>query len=221
VASADVIFSDNLADRASPLWGDEVGSWTTGGYYAQSPSFSPMTYTSLPFNLRDFALDVDITNVQDGGIWLRSHDNLHGVVLMTGGLGGTGTGLYWHIVNASNGFDGLGDLPIHNEVDGLFVPGVSDPHIRIEVRGDHYAAFVNGSSTPATTLLTDTYASGRVALYIARPGQTFHNVVLSELPAVPEPTRMVFIGAGFAAVIGVWARRNIRDGMKFDASTGP
>src|SRR6266436_36967 len=91
---AAALFSDDFNAGASPLWGNEVGSWFAAGgvYDSQFPSNSPLTYSSLPFALSDFSIDVDINHLQDGGIWLHSADNGNGVLLVTGGNGGTGTG---------------------------------------------------------------------------------------------------------------------------------
>jgi hypothetical protein len=202
-APAQVIFSDNFNAGASPLWGNQSGSWTaTGGvYFAQLPSNSPTTYTSLPFLLTDFTADVDINNIQDGGLWLRSSiagGVRNGVLLVTGGSFGVGTGLYWQIV--TNGSFG----PKLDEIDGLFTPGVSDAHLRVLVMGDTYAAFVNGSATPATTLTDATFASGNFGLYDFS-NQTFDNVVLAT--PVPEPSALLLVGLGSAGACATYRRR--------------
>ena len=95
-----------------------------------------------------------------------------------------GTGLYWHEVQ---NFYAWG--PIYNEVDGLFSQG-DNIHLHIEVMGDTYSAFLNGSTTPATTLVTSNYSSGKVALY-DNSGQTFDNFVLT-----PEPATLLLLGLG-------------------------
>jgi hypothetical protein len=198
-AEAGIIFTDDFNSGASPLWGNEVGNWTASGgvYFAQAPSNSPTTYSGLPFNLGNFSIDVDINHLQDGGIWLRSVDDQNGVLLVTGGNLGTGTGLYWHIVT-NGSFSGELDA-----VNGLFTPGVSDAHIRVEVSGDTYSAFVNGSTTAATTLTTTAFPTGRVGLYDFS-GQTFDNVVVTS--PVPEPASLVMLGTGAASAL-VYSRR--------------
>jgi hypothetical protein len=174
-----VIFTDNFDIVPSPQWGNQRGSWdaSNGGYRSFEPS--SVNYSGLPFVLRDFIVDVDINDVADGGIWLRSDaQGLNGVVLVTGGRGWGygdtrgGHSLYWHVMH--NGSPG----ELMEGVDGLFEPGVSDIHIRVEVRGDVYSAFLNGSSTPTTSLTNSEYSSGHVGLY-GFSSQSFDNFVLS------------------------------------------
>ena len=178
--AAATLFSDNFDSGASASWGNEVGNWADaeGVYSAQLPSNNPATYTSLPNELGDFSLELDINNTQDGGVWLRASGSggspSNGVLLVTGGDGGTGTGLYWHTIS-----NGVGSAAL-NRVNGLFTPGVSDAHLRITVVGDTYQVFVNGSATAATTLTTSAFTTGRVGLY-DYSGQTFDNVVLSSI----------------------------------------
>jgi len=184
-ASAGVIFQDDFGNGASPLWNNERGQWTASGgvYFAQQPANYPPTYSSLPFNLADLSIELDVNNVSDGGIWLRSDPDGNGVLLVTGGWQHTGTGLYWHIVHAFNAG------PLLNEHAGLFQQG-DNIHLRIEVQGDTYSAFLNGAASPATTLTTSEYSSGRAALY-SFSSQTVDNVVLT-----PEPATLALVALG-------------------------
>ncbi len=195
-SEADIVFSDNFDSGASPMWGNEVGAWSAAGgvYNAASPGSFPNAYSSLPFDLGDFSIDVDINGVSDGGIWLRSAAapgspiGIQGVLLVTGAGATGGTGLYWHQVNNGTTYGAA-----LNAVSGLFAAG-SNPHIRVEVSGNTYSAFVNGSSTAATTLTTGLFTSGRVALYDFS-SQTFDNVVIN---VVPEPLSIT--GCGLVAI---------------------
>jgi len=207
-AEAFVIFQDNFDSGASFLWGNENGNWSASGgvYDAQYPNNNPATYSSLPFDLKDFAVDLDINRVQDGGIFLRSSRNsngISGVLLVTGGEGKTGTGLYWHIVT-NNQYG-----PAFNPVSGLFQSGVSNIHLRVEVKGDTYSAFLNRSNTLVTTLTTNMFSQGRVALY-DYSGQTFDNLVIESTP-VPEPSTILGLGLlGF----GAFCQRKLSQGKK-------
>jgi len=200
-AQAAVLFSDNFDSGASALWGNEIGAWSAAGgvYSATAPSAVPNASSSLPFDLTDFSIEVDVNDLHDGGIWLRSAAGgavgRTGVLLVTGGGATGGTGLYWHIVTGGYG-------SALNVVSNLFVPTVSDVNIRVEVSGDTYSAFVNGSATAATTLTTNAFASGRVALYDFS-GQTFDNVILAT--AVPAPATAALLALGLlGALRGGW-----------------
>lgn len=203
---ADVIFSDNFNNGASPLWGNEVGNWTASGgvYFAQAPANNPATYTSPPFQLGDFSIDVDVNHLQDGGIRLHSSNDRNGVLLVTGGRLGTGTGLCLHIVQ--NGVYGS----LLNGVTGLFTPGDSDAHIRVVVSGDTYSAYVDGASTPATSLTTNLFPTGRAALYDFS-NQTFDNVLVA---TAPEPSALAPIGSGLAGLPRLRRKRNRARSMR-------
>lgn len=192
-------FSDNFDSGPSALWGNEVGNWNAAGgvYGASNPSSFPNAYSSLPFDLTDFVVELDINNVADGGIWFRSSAapataiGRTGVLLVTGAGGGT---LYWHdVTNPATYGSSL------NATAPLFTVGVSDPHLRIEVTGDTYSVFVDGSTTAATTLTTTNFASGQVALY-DNSAQTVDNFVVT-----PEPSSFAFLG--FGAAISLFSRR--------------
>src|SRR5258706_2908442 len=172
-AQAQVIFTDNFDSGASPLWGNQRGNWVASGgvYDAQSPTNNPLTYSGLPFVLTDFSVDVDINQVGDGGIWLRSDaSGQNGVLLVTGGYSWgypdhgpdptTGRNLYWHVVVNGN----AGHLL--NVVSNVFSnPGVQDVHIHVTAIGNTFSAYVDGSLTPTATFTESTFSSGRAGLY--------------------------------------------------------
>lgn len=196
---AATVFSDNFNSGASPLWENNSGNWqaANGAYSTTSGGWST---SFLPYVLSDFSFDVDINNVWDGGIFVRSIYNdgyYNGVSLITGGLGGGGTGLYWH--TWQNG--------VHSDVlnysGSVFSPW-SNIHVRIEVTGDTYSAYLNGSSTAATTLTTSLFPTGQVAVYNNKLGQSFDNVNVN---AVPVPATMLLFGSGLAGLVGSRIRR--------------
>jgi hypothetical protein len=191
-----MIFSDDFSAGASSQWGNEVGSWqAVGGVYnAGAPTGAPpVPYTSLPFQLTDFSMQVDMNDIGDGGIWLRSQDNRNGVLLITGGDGywdngsspQKGRDLYWHVF--VNGVATPGGFL--SRVANVFDPGVTDATIRVDVVGNTFNAYVNGVLT--STLVNGAFPAGRVALYDAvNPQQSFDNVMLS---VIPEPSSIVLV----------------------------
>lgn len=188
--SAQSIFTDDFDAGPSALWSNLRGAWTASGgvYDATQPGNVPPTFTGLPFVLRNFAIDVDIHRVADGGLWLRSGaDGTNGVLLVTGGNGwgsgirggDAGRSIYWHVITAAN----YNNPPKLAEVSGVFDPGVSDAHLRVEVEGDRYSAYLNGSTTPVSTFLdaNHTFDAGIVGIYDFS-AQTFDNFALQIPP---------------------------------------
>jgi hypothetical protein len=201
-ASGGVIFTDNFNSGASPLWGNEVGNWTASGgvYFAQAPNNFPNAFSSLPFALTNFSVDVDVNSVSDGGIWLRSTAAPGTNVGNTGILFVTAHGeSYWHIVTDGSSYGALLNIA-SGPTSG------SNVHIHIEVAGDTYSAFIDGSASPITTLTTNAFASGQVALY-DNSGQTFDNVVVATPGAVPEPSSLASALIGGLGAVGYAARR--------------
>jgi len=182
------IFSDNFDSGANYAWGNETGEWyTAGGVYKSKniPAYSSVT--TFP-NLTNFEVNVDIKNLHDGGIMLRSSDWDNGVALITGGWGGHFNGLYWHVkVNGSWG------VPLNKKA----IPGLlgSDVSLRIVVNGNTYSAYINGSTTPATILVNSQFSSGKVALY-NNSAQAFDNFSISipNATSVPEPCTLLLFG---------------------------
>ncbi len=173
VAHARPAFTDNFDSGPSPLWGNELGGWTTAGgvYFATAPANNPTTYSLLPFVVGDGSIEMDIKGVSDGGVWVRCDaTRSNGVLLVTGGHTQSGRGFYWHTVH-NGGFSG-----ILNESPAQFNQG-DDIHIRVVAHADTYAVFINGSPTPATTLTTADFPTGRFGLYdFSGPLQAFDNV---------------------------------------------
>jgi len=203
-------FTDNFDSGASSLWENNVGNWSasSGVYSAGTISNFPSAASALPWVLDDFTLEFDINDVQDGGVWLRSSVSAGsigrvGVLLVTGAGAGA---LYWHVVT-----DGSNYGSSLNPVGGLFTPGASDAHFRIEVSGSTYSVYLDGATVAAATLIDGSFASGKVALYDFSD-QTFDNVILTGagVMPVPEPGTWAMLLAGLLAVGEVVRRRNAR-----------
>ena len=86
--------------------------------------------------------------------------------------------IYWHIVQG-NSFS----APLKfNDAQGN--RGGANLHLRVKVEGNTYTVFLNGSTTPLTTLTTSAFASGTVGLYdnggLPYGRQTFDNFQVSD-----------------------------------------
>jgi hypothetical protein len=167
-------FCDKFKTVNDPAWSNQDGAWAIAKhkYYATKPSNDPLTYTDLVNypSLTDFTLTVTVNDVFDGGIWLRSNWNgaSNGILLVVGGAASNYTGIYWHIV--TNG-------QVSPPQGVVEVPGLegSTAKIMVVVKGNTYAAYVNGGTTPTTMLTDSTYAAGSAGLYdnSSAPEETF------------------------------------------------
>jgi hypothetical protein len=222
-----VSFSDNFTPSPSPLWGNNTGNWTasSGDYFAQVPNNNPGAVTLLPFDLTDYTLTTTVNAVGDGGIVVRENTaGTESITLVLGGLGygqgvrccDAGTAIYWG--DNSNSLQG--------EVTGVFTPG-NTYTITVTAVGDTFSAYIDGSSTPVTTL-TDSIAGpdGIVGLYDDQPntttgsgfgpGTSFSNFSLqgTALNTVPEPSGAVLFSSGLAGLALMWYRTRSRTWQK-------
>jgi hypothetical protein len=179
-APADLIFFDDFS--ADKGWGNQRGDWSIGGgvYRALSPNNLPPTYSSAPTPvLTNFIVEMEVNNLSDGGIWLRSsyiNGKASGLLLVTGGQGGAYNGLYWHIFHDDLFSDAFGHVSI---------PGLqgTNRHLKIEAQGSTYKVYLDGGANPLTTLVDSNFYSGLVAVYGYSPTliQTLDNVQIFKL----------------------------------------
>lgn len=170
-------------------WNNERGNWATsgGGYSASVPSGGPATYNSFRLPQTDFSVELDIVRASlanlttNTGVWLRSGlpgQEPSGVLLALGDAFPWGAGdVYWQRWNGTSWQGPLG------QVSGVFSEG-DGVHVRIDVRGDTYTAYLNDSAAPTTQLVTPDYPAGRIALFDNATTDTlFDNVFIQTLPS--------------------------------------
>ena len=199
-ANAILLFSDSFDGiEAEPEWGNETGNWIVNNighnYKTISGGGGWSSVTSLPY-LTDFSVSFS-TDPKSGGAYLRSSDDQNGVILVTGGKANTFSGVYWHtVVNGDYG-------EILNPVE------ISDfrerfHFFRIDVTGNKYELFIDSSSSPITTLITDKFAYGKFALFSGGFDQRYDDVAIYgdtstfavPQPNVPEPSTVFLLGSG-------------------------
>ncbi|HLO39486.1 MAG TPA: GC-type dockerin domain-anchored protein [Phycisphaerales bacterium] len=169
-ALAQPIFSDSFDNDASLLWGNERGNWSAslGRYSASIPSNNPCTFSSLPFDLADMTFECDILGADDGGIWLHANSTGTSGVLFVLARGQA----YWHTIT-----NDIFSSPL-NPATGVYSTG-QNVHVRIEVVGGTYSAFINNSPTPVTTLTDGSFPSGLTGVYdFSGSLHAFDNVVV-------------------------------------------
>lgn len=190
---------------AEHWWNNERGNWTVanGTYAAGTPSANPATYSSFRLPLTDFLLELDVLNaphasgITAGGIWLRSRltttppNQPDGVLLGFGDPFNRGTGdLFWQ-----RWIQGGPQTP-QNFAINAYQAG-DTLHLRVEVRGGTYSAYLNDAHTPTTTLTTSDFPAGSIALFDnATPGASFDNVLVQSLTSCEsgsgmEPVRII------------------------------
>jgi len=201
-AAASVIpspFCDTFTGGASNLWQHELGNWiVTNGVYSASNNAS--AYSTLPFQLADLSADLDFVNADSGGIWLRTVPGLRGVLLYD-----TGGSLAWYTY-LNNTFTG----PINSASNVYAIGGAF--HVRVEVTGNNYRAFVNGSPTPITQLTTPDYAIGVIALR-GGSNQGFDSVCISTGGAAPHDGDLNGDGGANGRDVGMFSAAIIAGSM--------
>lgn len=251
-------YCDTCDSYSSDHWGEESGSWSyDGGQYSdgghhdgydsggghhdgmggrggmdswvdESYGDSYSSFTAYE-NAEHFTVDLDIGNVGYGGIYLRSYDDDHGVVLVVVGAGGTYKdtyydkgGLYWYV---RDGRGEWGDVQQYSYGAGL--DKGDDIHLKVVAHGDSYSAYIDGAGygdTHVSTYYNDTdygykdHEGGHIALY-DYTGHKYDNFCVvnphidpdPEPAPVPEPSTYLLLGSGLMGLV-VWRRRKVKRG---------
>ncbi|MBK8268940.1 MAG: hypothetical protein IPK83_11805 [Planctomycetes bacterium] len=188
---------DTFDSGPNPRWLGERGSWTIagGGYSAGAPNLNPATYSSFMLPMTDFSVEFDVVRATyvgftgNTGVWLRSAltgFQPSGVLLSLGDLPPYNTGdVFW------TRWNGNGYSAPEGVVQGLYNEG-DTVHMRVDVRGNTYTAYINDATTPTTTLVTPDYPAGKIALFDNASTDTlFDNLFIQSLPSCEPGSGMI------------------------------
>jgi hypothetical protein len=91
--------------------------------------------------------------------------------------------LFWHEVTNPETYG--------PELNSAFNLPLGNFSLRIDVQGNTYSAFVNGSSTPATTFISNKFTSGFVGLYDEHDMPSRQPLTISDFPTHRPPSQFL------------------------------
>ncbi len=193
---------DGTEGQPDPDWNNEYAFVVDGGAYnAVSPNNNPLAITTIKdLTITEATVQVDMLGARDGGIivhgqGLAPNGNMEGVLLVVNPNSGF---VYWHVTVGGTNF-------VSYAQESLPVAPGTDLRIVLQITGNTYSADLyqlsNLNFITNTTLVSNTYASGKVGLYDFNGPQKFDNVIVT----IPEPASLALltVGAGLMA----WRRR--------------
>lgn len=170
-----ILLEEDFNDGMAQGFGNEVGTWKVidGKYTATTGIFR---FSSLcDFGQVDYNLEADFINAKDGGFVVRARDNNNGIALI---IRPSHNDIYWtEICWAEGKGRGWGN---RYEIRKLnHTPG-ENLHIRIEVRGSEFKAYVN--EEVKTIFKSIEFTRPKIALYLYfQPNQYWDNVLIRSL----------------------------------------
>ena len=180
---AETLSQEDFNDGVAQGFGNEVGSWKVvdGRYTATTGRFRFSTVTDL-VSCDDYSIEADFINAKDGGFIVRAQDENKGIALI---VRPTRNDIYWGEVSWATGEKrGWG---ARYEVKTLGHKSGEDLHLKVEVRGDEFKAYVNGELK--TIFRSTEFPKIKIALYLYRQSdQYWDNLVVRSLTA-PIPAK--------------------------------
>lgn len=178
----EILLREDFNDGVAQGFGNEVGSWKVvdGRYTATTGTFRFSTVAES-ITCNDYSLEANFINAKDGGFLIRAQDGNKGIALI---LRPTRNDIYWSEICWTTG-KGRGWGARH-EVKTLGHKPGEDLHLKVQVRGDEFKAYVNGEIK--TIFRSTEFPKPKIALYLYRQSdQYWDNVVVRRLAApLPE-----------------------------------
>ena len=178
-----ILFQEDFNDGIAQGFGNEVGNWrVVDGRYTATTGIFRFSMVSESISCDDYSLEADFINAKDGGFLVRAQDGSKGIALI---FRPTHNDIYWTEICWAKG-KGRGWGARH-EVKPLGHKPGEDLHVKVEVRGDDFKAYVNGEIK--TIFRSTEFPKPKTALYLYRQlGQYWDNVVVRGL-AGPSPEK--------------------------------
>jgi len=172
---SELLLQEDFDDGIAQGFGNEIGDWKVidGKYTATRGIFRFSTICDLDWT--DYSLEADFIKAKDGGFLIGIKNNDNGIVLV---IRPSSNDIYWAEVCLTEGKTrGWGD---RYEVRALGHKPGQDLHVKVEVIGDEFRAYVNGEIK--TVFKSTKFPESKVALYLYyQSGQYWDNVVVRNL----------------------------------------
>ena len=114
--------------------------------------------------------------------------------------------LFWHEVKVPNGPPN----DYGTELNTVTTFPLGNFSLRIDVQGDLYSAYLNGSTTPATTFVSSLFASGYTGVYdhdvFNNGAQSFDNFLVTAETPLPAALPLFASGSALLGFLG-WRRK--------------
>lgn len=159
---ATILFDANFDDGYAPGFGNEVGDWEVHLLYPYTGKYTATTGTfrfsmAGDTNWQDYVIDADFFNAQDGGLLVRAQDQDNCIALI---VRPASNEIGWNVRKGGSwGATGLEVATLGHE------PG-EELHVKVEVAGSEFKAYVNG--VLKTTLNSTEYPNGKIGLYLCK-----------------------------------------------------
>ncbi len=176
--SSEIVLQEDFEDGIAQGFGNEMGDWKVidGKYTATRGTFRFSTICNL--HSVAYSLEADFVKAEDGGFLIRTQNDDNGILLV---VRPSDNDIYWAEVSLAKGKTrGWGT---RFEVSELGHESGQNLHVKVEVVGDEFKAYVNGEIK--TVFKSTEFTEPKIALYLYRQsGQYWDNVVVRNLAII-------------------------------------